>query len=565
MSDTAQQIKEKLDIVQFLRGYVELAPAGKNFKARCPFHKERSPSFMVSPDRQTWHCFGSCNTGGDIFTFLMKYENLEFFEALKVLAEKAGIELRRADPAEERQFGVLYDLQLKAKEFFVAELARAARAKEYLSSRKLKQETIDEFELGFAPNVPDALTLFLIKKGFNVQDMERSGLILKGERGGYFDRFRGRIMFPIANHFGKTVGFTGRVLPEFDNGQMGKYVNSPETAIFKKSKLLYGFAKTKGAIREANEALLVEGQMDFLKCYEVGVKNVIATSGTALTADHLAVLRRYAERLIFSFDNDEAGGNAAERAIDLANAGDFEVKILQLPEGLKDPAEAAERDPAGFLGLVSQGIPASEFYFSRFVGSGNANKSALRAFLLKTSRLKSAIDRAAWVRLLAERSGVREDALIEELSTIKDEAQIAPRRETDSQSDSTDVRLKTRTDLVAEQLIMLAVANGSLEELRVHIGYFPPFYKEVVACLAGSGATKDTRAATYANALSLKAGTVLAEDPVSLLRSLKHEHLKEKRTSLLKDIQRAEKDQDEQALAKLLGEFDVLSKELHTG
>src|SRR5581483_9077161 len=326
-SSTTDLIKSKLDIVEFIRGYVTLTPAGKNFKGLCPFHKEKTPSFMVSPDRQSWHCFG-CGLGGSAFDFVMKYENVEFGEALRMLAEKAGVELKRENPAEYRYSGLLYDLNDAAKNFFRRALAAAPIAKTYLAKRGLSPQTIDEFEIGWAPNEPEGLSMFFLNSGTSPQDLLQSGLSIKTERGLMLDRFRGRIMFPIHNHVGKVVGFTGRILPEFDKPSPptasnpdgfvpAKYVNSPETPIFQKSKLLYGFWKTKEAVRELKSAVLVEGQMDFLMSYQSGAKNVIASSGTALTADHLRSVHRLAEELILSFDNDVAGSDAAERAIDL--------------------------------------------------------------------------------------------------------------------------------------------------------------------------------------------------------------------------------------------------------
>src|SRR3989344_1677351 len=199
-----EQIKDKIDIVEFIRSYIPLSPAGKNFKALCPFHKEKTPSFIISPDRQTWHCFGSCSEGGDIFKFLMKYENLEFYEALKILSEKAGIELKKISPIEQRQFDVLYEINEAAKNLFKKNLKENKEATDYLINRGLKNEIIEEFEIGYAFPEFDKLTMALIKEGFNVRDIERAGLNFKTEKGGYVDRFRGRIMFPIFNHFGKA-------------------------------------------------------------------------------------------------------------------------------------------------------------------------------------------------------------------------------------------------------------------------------------------------------------------------------------------------------------------------
>lgn len=280
-TNPVEEIKNKIDIVQVIGSYIEVKPAGRNFKARCPFHGEKTPSFMISADRQTWHCFGSCNEGGDVFSFLMKYENIEFYEALKILAEKAGVELKKLSPEDQKQFGILYDINEAAKDFYKQELQKNQKVLEYIKSRGLTEETIKEFELGFAPQAWDHATIYLTGKGFNAQDIERAGIDFRNDRGSYIDRFRGRIMFPIWNHTGKVVGFTGRIMPEYDTGETGKYINSPETPIFNKSRVLYGFNKAKSHIREMQFALLVEGQMDLLMCVQDGLKNVVAASGTA--------------------------------------------------------------------------------------------------------------------------------------------------------------------------------------------------------------------------------------------------------------------------------------------
>ncbi|KKS80180.1 MAG: primase protein [Candidatus Woesebacteria bacterium GW2011_GWC1_43_10b] len=300
-----EQIKDKLDLVEFLKGYVELKPAGKNQKANCPFHKEKTPSFMVSPERQMWRCFG-CGEGGDIFKFVMRYENLEFYEALRVLAEKAGVDLKHGSSADQRQLNNLYELVAAAKDIFATHLKNSKEAIAYLKERNLTGQTAKEFELGFSPDQSDTVTMELVNKGFRMEDIVRAGLTIKTERGKYLDRFRGRIMFPIHNHFGKPVGFTGRVLPGADD-QFGKYVNTPETPLFNKSRVLYGFWKSKKLVREAKKALLVEGQMDFLQLWQNGITNVVATSGTALTGDHLRALGRVADEIVVAFDRDEAG------------------------------------------------------------------------------------------------------------------------------------------------------------------------------------------------------------------------------------------------------------------
>ncbi len=579
MTSPVQEIKDRLDIVEFIRSYLPLQPAGKNFKAPCPFHKERTPSFIVSPERQTWHCFGACSEGGDIFKFLMKHDNLEFYEALKVLAEKAGVELKRISPADQKQFGVLYDINNSAKDFFISQLAEKAgeEALRYLTDRGLKRETIAEFELGFAPNNPDVLSRNLINLGYDIKDIERAGLIFKTERGSYIDRFRGRIMFPIHNHFGKVVGFSGRILPRFDTGETGKYVNSPETPIFSKSRILYGFHKTKKEILAQKSAVLVEGQMDFLMAWQDGVKNAAATSGTALTIEHLKTLRRLADSLVFCFDNDEAGLKAAERSIDSANALDFNVNLLILKD-YKDPAEAVQKSPGTLVELIKKAKSAMEFYFDRHLQTVESRenigdfKKGIRIVLAKIKNLASAVERAHWLKELSIKTGVKEEALAEEMEQLKSA----------NWSNSESVNLKTsklinqstnqlisRRELIAQRLLSLILVKENLSSLlKDYIEYLPENYKIIYDVLIQKKETGDGGSDELMNLISLRATfetqgadeEKLNKEFHELLKHLKLEYCNERKRVLSKIIKEAEKNGDEKRLAEVLKEFDQISK-----
>ena len=545
-----EQIKDKLDIVDFIKGYIELKPAGKNFKAPCPFHKEKTPSFIVSPDRQTWHCFGSCSEGGDIFKFIMKYENLEFYEALKILAEKAGVELKKVSPVDQKQFGVLYDINESAKNFFKSELVKNERAKEYLKSRGIKGETAKEFEIGMSPVGFDDLTVYLINQRYNINDIERSGLNFKSEKGNYIDRFRNRVMFPIYNSFGKVVGFSGRVLPEFDNGEMGKYINSPETPIFNKSRILYGFHKSKNAIREKKSALLVEGQMDFLMCWQDGIKNVVAASGTALTVEHLKTLRKSADELIFSFDNDEAGLKAAERSVDLANNADFNVKILMLKD-FKDPAEAVLNSSGAVAALVVSAKPVMEFYFDRYLNMTNDKrqttndkidigdlKKKIRIILMKIQNLASPVEQIHWLKELANKAKTSESSLIEELARLK----IATISRQEEQIIETAVEPRqTRKELIAERLLTLALIKDSLcGQLKDYFDFLPDGYQMAYNHLIKKEKTNDIQTLNFINIISMRSSLEtenLTEDAIikefqQLLKELQSEYFKERGNEL---------------------------------
>ncbi len=576
---SAEQIKEKIDIVDFIRSYITLLPAGKNFKANCPFHKEKTPSFIVSPERQTWHCFGACSEGGDVFKFLMKYENLEFHEALKILAEKTGIELRRVGFQEQKQFGVLYEINESAKDFFKKELYKNQKALNYLKERGLKKEIIEEFELGLALGGYDNLTVYLIKSGCDVKDIERAGLNFKTDRGGYVDRFRNRIMFPIYNHFGKTIGFSGRILPEFNTGETGKYINSPETSIFNKSKVLYGFHKTKNFIRELKSAVLVEGQMDFLMMYQDGVKNAAATSGTALTPDHLKVLRRQTDSLVFCFDNDEAGLKAAERSIDLAHNEDFNVKALVIDK-YKDPAEAVLKEPDLMKKLIGEAKQAMEFYFQKYKLTDNKRpiadngigelKNNLRIVLGKIKNLTSAVEKFHWLKKLSEIVGVKEEVLADEMARIKsvDERRFVSAAQFKSINLSVSQPL-SRRELISRRILALISTRENLRTAFAgHFDYLPEDYLKIAESLINKTKLEDKRLADLSFQISLKSSLDAEnENPEKiinefndLLRRLKDEYLKEKKEKLAREIKIAEAEGNNEKVASILSEFDEISK-----
>jgi len=646
-SPTTDLIKSKLDIVDFIRGYVALTPAGKNFKGLCPFHKEKSPSFMVSPDRQSWHCFG-CSLGGSVFDFTMKYENVEFGEALRILAEKAGVELRHENPAEYRYSGLLYDLNAAAKDYYRRALASgvaggligaasgvgisgrsvgvapmAAIAREYLAKRGLRAETIDEFEIGWAPNEPEGLSMHLLNSGTAPQDLLQAGLSIKTERGLMLDRFRGRIMFPIHNHSGKVVGFTGRILPEFDkpgpktaanpDGFVpAKYVNSPETPIFQKSRLLYGFWRSKDAIRETRAAFLVEGQMDFLMSYQSGVRNVIASSGTALTADHLRVVRRLADELIVSFDNDAAGSDAAERAIDLAEAADFSVKVATVTalgadgkdsggKPFKDMADAALVDPENVRRVVASAVPAPEFYFAKYLPmdpvTGAVNTTAiathegvmrLRAILAKLRAIASPVERDYWMKELAKRTAIKEKTLEEEMekaggSSFAAAGLSAPANASMNASTNggdasgpggTSKKQLSRQELIVEKLLSIAFTKDDFALLDDCVIFLNPIQKEILHVLAsGKRASEDPALDAEIAVVVLRSGSEVdvaggdtgavgtstfsaaSNEFVALKSELAKEYYKERRRILAQAIKNAEARGNETELAVALEEM----------
>lgn len=358
--DDKELIKEKINIVDLISEYLPLKKAGVNFKANCPFHNEKTPSFVVSPERQIWHCFG-CNAGGDHFTFLMEKEGMEFKEALETLAQRAGIVLQRR-PDDKKDFkDRLYEANLKAQEFFHYILTKhelGKKALQYLKKRALQEDTIEEFGIGYAPNSWESLTRFLLKRDFTVSDIVQSGLGVSSAQGAY-DRFRGRITFPLFDGKGKLRGFSGRVLIPVEP----KYINTPQTVIFDKGSFLFGLNLAKGEIRNKKEAILVEGEMDMILSYQAGFKNVVASKGTALTSGQIDLIKKYTENLSLAFDMDLAGDSAVRRGIEMADAQGLNIKVIQLEKG-KDAAEVVSSNQSLWQKAVEEAVPIYDYYLA---------------------------------------------------------------------------------------------------------------------------------------------------------------------------------------------------------
>lgn len=415
MGDSVQQIKDRLDIVDVISGYLKLAKAGANYKARCPFHQEKTPSFFVSPERQSWHCFG-CNKGGDMFSFVSEIEGAEFVEALRILATKAGVQLpeRRAggDGTTARERQRLLDVAELAAKFFTKQLWHSpagARALDYLRGRGLTDATIESWRLGWAPNDWRALSGFLAGAGHADADIVGAGVaIAKNDR--IYDRFRSRIMFPICDANGQVVGFTGRVFGSevaVDGEPLAKYVNTPQTSIYDKSRTLFGLDKAKNAMRERDAALLVEGNVDAILSSQAGVPNVVATSGTALTPYQLRMLARYSTNLDICFDADAAGKTAARRGIGMAFAQGFTVRVVTLDDpDAKDPADYVARHGTGWNDVVDRAVPAMQYYYDLAAqrldpSSAQSKKAMVSSLGPLIKRLASKVEQGHWVNQLA--------------------------------------------------------------------------------------------------------------------------------------------------------------------
>jgi DNA primase len=428
MSSSVEQIKERLTIEDVVGSYIKLERAGNSLKARCPFHNEKTPSFFVSPDRGSYYCFG-CGAKGDIFTFVQEFENIDFIGALKILAERAGVELEKfsvkKDDAKERLYTLL--------EFTTLFLEKNLQGEEiplaYLKKRGLTEKTIKDWRIGYVRDEWRSISDHLKSKGFTDSEMERAG-ITKTEGNSTYDRFRGRIMFPIFDSASRVIAFSGRIL--VDDGKSAKYLNSPQTEIFDKSKVLYGYDRAKQSIRKADYSILVEGQMDLLMSHQAGFTNTIASSGTALTISHLALLKRISNKIIMSFDSDNAGAKAAERGWALALAQGMDVKIAEIPKGY-DPADLILKDKEEFKNVLKNSVHIIDFILGRILQEHTdqrkigleINSKVLPYIYL----LESNIEKSHYISKISEKTGISEDALRDDLKKVKLDEELQPKVE----------------------------------------------------------------------------------------------------------------------------------------
>lgn len=583
-----EEIKSKLDIIEVISGYIKISKAGANFKAVCPFHSEKSPSLMISPARQIWHCFG-CGEGGDIFKFVMKIEGVEFGDALRNLAQRAGVILKKEDPQIRTERGKLLEICRAATEHFQKNLTSNKEVQEYLKKRGLKDETIQEFKIGFSQDSWDSLLKFLMAKNFQAQDIEKAGLAIKSEKSniGYFDRFRGRIMFPIANANGEIIGFGGRIFKSKDGVEEAKYLNSPQTLIYDKSKVLYGFDKAKMDIRKNNFTILVEGYMDLIMCHQAGASNAVAVSGTAMTKDHLQILKRLSENLCFSFDMDNAGDMATKRAIDMALADDFNIKVITVPSG-KDPADFILEHPDGWIDQVKKSKNFMDFYFDNIFSKNDPStaqgkKDISKILLAQIRKVKSKIEQSHWLSLLAQRIKVKQDLLEEELAKIKsDDFDF---RSYDAVAKPAVSEKKQKHEMLGERIAACVLKEQGLGDhiVGLEIGTilcYPSGQLLSVlqsAITDGKGAPKDLlkeiqvnaqHLADYANQLLLSLDAIeelesLEEEIKFCLREFKAHLLKEQLNKISFKIQEAEESQDDEKANALMQEFKTLSGQLH--
>jgi DNA primase len=411
------EVKQGLDIVELVSEYVTLQKAGRNFKGLCPFHSERHPSFFVFPEQQSWHCFGACGTGGDLFSFIMKKEGIDFGQALRLLAKRGGITLSPLEApgkAKDEKKERLFQINEAAAEYYhylLSSTKEGEAARSYLSKRNVKHEIIKGFRLGFSPNAWEIMKKYLLGKGYKEKELVEAGLIIEREEGGSYDRFRNRLIFPICDDQGRATGFGARVLDD----SLPKYINSPQTQIFDKGSILYGIDRAKSAIRKKKLVIVVEGYMDVLTAHQHGWQNVVGSMGTSLTERQVEGIKRLTNNITLALDADLAGEEATLRGRSILANSNAEANVILLPPG-KDPDDVIREDPAFWERLVEQAMPIMDFAFKSVISKVDINKArdkslAVQKLLPSLYDIKDPAQRSHYIKKLARELKIDEAAI----------------------------------------------------------------------------------------------------------------------------------------------------------
>ena len=527
MRGDVDTIKERLDIAELISGYIKLEKAGASLKARCPFHNEKTPSFFVSPVRQSFYCFG-CGAKGDIFTFVEEVEGLDFRGALKFLAEKAGVEILYRGGESRTEKDKILNVLEEATKFFEKELVDMDLARRYIASRGIGEETTKNWRIGYAPAEWRSLYGYLQNLGYERDIIMKAGLIKKtvdeARSTEPYDVFRDRVIFPLADSNGSIIAFSGRALAKETEP---KYLNSPDTILFTKSEVLYGLDKAKDQIRKKNYAVLVEGQMDLVLSHQSGVRNSVASSGTAFTRMHLERLKRLSSRIIIAFDGDPAGEKAAEKASILGISLGLEVKVANLPEGL-DPAEVIRKNPEEWKDILRKSLPAVEFFFNKIEEKEKdprkLGKQIEKRILPMIKLIESSIEQAHFVSLVAKRTGIKEEILWEDLKKAK-KPELSQR---------SDLGNSKRSDLNTEK----APTPSHREQIEERLAEIRLWQKEL------SGSAPEV--------------TALRKEESELADNLSGILLRDNLSQLISELSRAEVSRDSKSIANLTLEIQKI-------
>ena len=590
MLNQTEEIKARIDLVEVIQEYIKLTPAGvNNFKALCPFHNEKTPSMMISKDKQIWHCFG-CGEGGDVFTWLQKMEGMDFPEALRILAKKANIKLDFHQPEMSTKKTKLLDIVKQAIDYWHNLLLKEDQARsvrQYLEGRGLKQETILEWKLGWSKDSWDDLFKHLKSLGYDDKDIADAGLTSKSQKDNkYYDRFRNRLIFPITNHHGQPVGCTARTMA----GEDAKYINTPQTQIYNKSYILFGLDKAKPFIKRQDYTILVEGNMDVIAVSQAGTKNVVGVSGTALTLEQVNLLKRYSKNVMIAFDADQAGQRAALRGLDLAWQEGLNVKVITLKAG-KDPDECIKKDKQLWLDSIKDAVNIIDYYFEITMRGldltrADHKKKAAATLLPIIAKLPDAIDRTHYIQKLASFIAVDDKILEDKINSLKSGIKKVVKEEKAApvikQLDTVQMLTDRILALLLSDIKLLESVEQRLMPEDFHNDVASKIYKELVIQYNKGTFKEDTLDTntifktepdlmTQSNVLILLAGSEFSEltdlaknrELEQLVDRFKVEGLRVKAIKLDEAIQRAEATADDDKVNKLIKEKDKLNHDIH--
>jgi DNA primase len=572
MNSTVQQIKDRLNIVEVVGSYLKLEKAGSSFKARCPFHNEKTPSFFVSPARESYYCFG-CGAKGDIFNFVEQFEGIDFVGALKALADRAGVQIvwRRETGEAKSERERLYGALEAATQFFEAMLEKNPAVSKYLAGRGLEAGTIKEWRLGFAPDGWHNIEKHLLAEGFKLSELRKAGLVKNADSQSavrVYDVFRNRIMFPIFDTAGRVVAFSGRSFG--DEKDAAKYLNSPETELFKKLQILYGYHTAKNVVRKFNFWILVEGQVDLLMSQQAGFRNTVATSGTALTADHLRIMKRLSENLLIAYDADRAGFAAAERAFMLALGQGLNVKIAKIPEA-KDPADFIAANPDGWKEVLKKAENVVSFVFDLLLAEKLPPEKFAGRFrqriipLLRAIPSDSERSRLVSSHKMAILTGIREDHIWEEIRRLPESVPAGqpddrvPAEFTGAAANKIESLERRIFGIIFWQqsqkspAVDLAEIRRGIEEV---VG--PSVIEEVEGRL-----TPQKNDLLFEAEVAYENHSDLKKEIRELIGSFGSDYLKEQFAVKMKELYEAEKSKDKKQVEKLLKECQILTEKLN--
>ncbi|MCD6550037.1 DNA primase [bacterium] len=594
MSDPViEEIKSRLDIVEVISGYIKLQKCGVNYRARCPFHSEKKASFFVSPRLQIFKCFG-CGVSGDLFKFIMMIEGIEFGDALKLLAQKAGVTLKPFKPELKTERQRLLEICELSCRFFKKQL-RASKTgqavRQYLHSRKINDDSIEKWRLGYAPDQPRALTDFLLSNGYKIEEIKKAGLVTQSETG-YFDRFRSRVIFPIFDMHSQVIGFGGRIFGARAEKEIAKYINTPATLLYDKSKVLYGLDKAKVGVRRQNFCILVEGYTDCIMAHQAGFENTVAVSGTALTAWHLKIIKRYTDNLVTAFDMDLAGNSATKRGIDLAQSLDFNIKVITMPKD-KDPADVIAHNSALWERLVKEAKSILDFYFeSTFLkfdrNTAEGKREISKVLLPVIKRIPNKIVQSHWVQKLAQELKVETKDIEEEMEKVKLDS--FDREESSNNGDENQINSdsqKDRKERLEERMISLILQKPQLHKIikEQDLAFFNNKTAEIISkikelfkeekdfdhiqekitLLQNDIPSKDFE---YIASLVLQSeireeGKIdFAKEALFCLKEIRKSSIREKLSEVAHQIKIAEQEKDHQRIEELMKQFNQFAQKL---